>query len=259
MKRVLFLFVFLSFVGGVAGGADAKRSISGVVKCDNGNSSLAQCAGATVVCEKTSAIGVVADFEGKFGLSCPNDEGILVEFVGMDGVKISAAELDKKSTGLSIELKSSATAIEEVVVKGCTVNKEKGIKSATDIDGKCYPTECISPRWELIGKNKNARCKEQKCNTGWEQGEDGTWSCETIKKEENKKTEENSQGYSDAEIKELQEKADDAKANEQLLANRMLGGATMAATGAGGQMLATGLAEKKADADAERQMTAYLQ
>jgi len=64
--------------------------------------------------------------------------------------------------------------------------------------------------------------------------------------------------HSKEELEELQGKVDAAKEKEQSFANRMLSGATMAATGAGGQMLASALAEQNADADAERDMAAYL-
>jgi len=64
--------------------------------------------------------------------------------------------------------------------------------------------------------------------------------------------------HNEAELDELQDKVDAAKAKEQSFANRMLSGATMAATGAGGQMLASALAEQKADKDAEQEMSAYL-
>lgn len=60
-------------------------------------------------------------------------------------------------------------------------------------------------------------------------------------------------------IAEAQKAYDDAKAKEQSTANKMLGGATMAATGIGGMQLAQGLAEKSADAAAESDMAAYLQ
>lgn len=56
----------------------------------------------------------------------------------------------------------------------------------------------------------------------------------------------------------LREKYEAAKAKEQSLANRMLGAAAMGAGGIGGMMLASGLAEQKADKDAEMDMTAYL-
>ena len=56
----------------------------------------------------------------------------------------------------------------------------------------------------------------------------------------------------------LQQEYNAARAREQSLANKILGAATMAATGIGGMQLASGLAEKSADEDAEQAMRAYL-
>ena len=61
-----------------------------------------------------------------------------------------------------------------------------------------------------------------------------------------------------SEIARLQEKYEAAHRNEIRLENRLLGGLTMAATGAGGMMLAMGLAEQRADKQAEDQMRAYV-
>ncbi|MCQ2581924.1 MAG: hypothetical protein MJ170_02995 [Alphaproteobacteria bacterium] len=58
---------------------------------------------------------------------------------------------------------------------------------------------------------------------------------------------------------ELEEKYLAAKNREQSLANRTLGAVTMAATGIGGMELAQGLAEQRADKDAEMDMTAYME
>ena len=57
---------------------------------------------------------------------------------------------------------------------------------------------------------------------------------------------------------ELEAKYNAAREREQSLANRMLGAVAMGMGGIGGMMLASGLAEQSADADAERDMTAYL-
>lgn len=57
---------------------------------------------------------------------------------------------------------------------------------------------------------------------------------------------------------ELQDNYDDVRGNEQSLANRTLGATAMATVGAGGQMTASSLSEQKSDADAERDMAAYL-
>jgi len=64
--------------------------------------------------------------------------------------------------------------------------------------------------------------------------------------------------YSANDIAELKKKAKDAKDIEQSKANKMLGGITMAATGIGGMQLAQGLAEMKADKEADADMDAYL-
>ncbi len=56
----------------------------------------------------------------------------------------------------------------------------------------------------------------------------------------------------------LSEEYNAARSREQSLANRVLGAATMAATGIGGMQLASGLAEQNADTDAEQAMRAYL-
>ena len=61
-----------------------------------------------------------------------------------------------------------------------------------------------------------------------------------------------------AQIAELQENADAMREREQSLANRMVGGASMGAMGIGGMQVASALAEQNADADAERDMAAYL-
>ena len=60
-------------------------------------------------------------------------------------------------------------------------------------------------------------------------------------------------------LQELQQKYNEAKANEQSLANRTLTALTVAATGIGGMELARGLAEQKADKDADMDMTAYIE
>ena len=59
-------------------------------------------------------------------------------------------------------------------------------------------------------------------------------------------------------LEELEEKYTGLKETEQSLENRMLGGLTMAATGIGGMELAQGLAEQKAAAAAEQDMSAYI-
>ena len=62
----------------------------------------------------------------------------------------------------------------------------------------------------------------------------------------------------DKKIMELQKAYSQAKERETSTANRLLSGATMAATGLGGMELARGLAEQNADKDAAADMAAYM-
>ncbi len=66
--------------------------------------------------------------------------------------------------------------------------------------------------------------------------------------------------YADSQEKldELQANVDAMKEKEQSTENKLLGGATMAATGIGGMQAMSALAEKNADEDAETAMRAYL-
>ena len=62
----------------------------------------------------------------------------------------------------------------------------------------------------------------------------------------------------DDKLKEKQEAYEEAKANEQSLANRTLTAVSTAATGIGGMELARGLAEQNADKEADANMAAYI-
>ena len=64
--------------------------------------------------------------------------------------------------------------------------------------------------------------------------------------------------YQRVNILSLQQKVEAARSREQSLANKILSGATMAATGIGGMQLASGLSEQQSDKDAENAMRAYL-
>lgn len=77
-----------------------------------------------------------------------------------------------------------------------------------------------------------------------------------LKEYEDYRKENKSAKHSDT--KELEKSYKEAKADEQSLANRSLTALTTAATGIGGMQLAQGLAEQKADKEAERNMEAYM-
>ena len=66
------------------------------------------------------------------------------------------------------------------------------------------------------------------------------------------------ESYDKSVLDEKTKAYEDAKANEQSLANRTLSATTMAATGLGAMELMQGLAEKNADEDAQKDMAAYI-
>ncbi len=59
-------------------------------------------------------------------------------------------------------------------------------------------------------------------------------------------------------VADAQKKLDEAKANQQSLANRTLTAASIATMGIGGMQLAQGIAEKQADSAADKDMEAYI-
>ncbi len=96
----------------------------------------------------------------------------------------------------------------------CGMNRDSGILKEEYIDGKCYPTECLTPRWELSGTGKRAKCVQQKCEfkhgTGkWEQNGE-TWECKLTACDTAKGWKKNDAG--NACIEMLDECTDDQKA-----------------------------------------------
>lgn len=178
------------------------------------------------------------------------------------------------------------------------LNARKGEKAVgADGETFCKPTECVNNLYELRDgvcvdkyaeeeledctvaeleklhassgeKPIGGECVAMICATGYhfqepekvvcvpddETGTDAEQnSASESAQPQNVKPQDNSKQIADA------EKAYDAAyEKEHSFANRMLGGATMAATGVGGMQLAQGLAEQNADKKAEQDMVAYL-
>ena len=105
--------------------------------------------------------------------------------------------------------------------------------------------------WDSKFKTVNGKrtCVITKCATGYEPNEDGS-DCTPLMVLPEKESQER--------IDELRTVYDEALANESSTANKALGVASMAATGAGGMMLAMGLTEQKADKEAEEKMRGYV-
>ena len=134
----------------------------------------------------------------------------------------------------------------------CTADQLKEIPNATKGQkkkGVCYATECDAG-YEVEKGKCVAILNEENKDTPKENN--------TENKEKTDNTPKLSEEDSKKKIAELQENYDAMKEKEQSTENKLLGAGAMASIGAGGQMIASSLAEQQADAAAELDMTAYL-
>lgn len=146
-------------------------TVSGTVLDENNNAM-----GYVTVAIPGTTKGTTTDANGKFELKdVPSDATIEISYVGYKDQTVSPG------TNLNIKMEVDAIAIDAAVVVGCGGDKANGIKSKERIDGECYPSACVEPRWTLSGTGKRAKCVEQKCTIDNGAGEwtaDGdTWKC----------------------------------------------------------------------------------
>lgn len=131
---------------------------------------------ATVLIDGTTT-GATADLDGNFTLpNVPANASLKIEYVGCTDEILPA----KNNMG-TITL-DCGEQLDEVVVVACAGDKANGIRKKENIEGECYPTECVTPRWELSGTGKNAKCVEQKCQfengTGEWVADGDNWICQ---------------------------------------------------------------------------------
>ncbi|MBO5834008.1 MAG: carboxypeptidase-like regulatory domain-containing protein [Alphaproteobacteria bacterium] len=154
----------------------------------------------------------------------------------------------------------------------CTIKNAKEAYMDCDASGKAYcrvhkcdedngyniaGNQCVADACKpddysnsIYVKRVGGECKIQECKTGYQVNKK-TNKCDALENVLSKKE-------SEERIKELQANEDALKENEQKLENKLLGAAGIAGAGIGGQMLLTGIAQLRADAKAESDMTAYL-
>lgn len=159
--------------------------------------------------------------------------------VSTKGDDCTADAKEKDSNATKGELKNGVCIITE-----CADGYEADRTICAKVTGNCkkLPENATSGRMRVDGEQY---CMVTGCKSGFKVSDDKK-SCVEDKEGQAKK-------------EELQKKYEEAKAKEQSTANKMLGGATMAATGIGGMMIASNLAEQNANKDAEMDMTAYLE
>lgn len=134
----------------------------------------------------------------------------------------------------------------------CRVHECDETNGFTLYGNECIQDACDPKKYPnaLYVKRVGNDCIIQECITGY-----------NVNTKENKcepRDDLLSEEDSEARIKELQENEDAVAENAQTWENKLLGTAGIGGAGAGGQMLASGIAQRVADEAAERDMTAYL-
>ena len=172
----------------------------------------------------------------------PNDDGTAC--IPSEGPCTDAqiAEIEHATQG---ELKNGVCQ-----ATACDAGFEVSDGKCVAISGNCdpMPENAVSAHREWNATAGAEVCIIDKCADGYTRSPD-KMSCAKPKL-----SEEDSQ----KQIAELQKNADEMRKREQSTANKLLGAAGIGAVGIGGMQLASALAEQRADADAERDMTAYL-
>ncbi len=127
LKRIpIFIVVFLSGLTSVF----AQRTVTGTIEGADGSGSIP---GATILIKGTSE-GTISDFDGKFSLSVPGDDAVLViSFVGYETKEV----LVGSQSSIKVSLNLDVTELEEIVVVGYGVQKKKVVTAATvKVDGE---------------------------------------------------------------------------------------------------------------------------
>ena len=178
-------------------------NVSGTVVDEKNNEPLPY---ANIAILDNPSKGTSTDENGNFTLSdVPLDKKLKILYVGYETKEIFP------SRNITIKMTPTSTTLSEFKVIECGPDTKNGIKAKQRIDGECYPSECVEPRWKLSGTDKEAQCVERKCNikngTGEWTADGDTWKCTVKSCDKNYK--ENSDKTECAEI--LKECTDDQK------------------------------------------------
>lgn len=215
------------------------------------------------------------------GTSCEDQVGKECNLTGTPNVKNAEYEWENNELVCKIKkcddgylLNDAGTACEKsegpcsdaqvAAIENATAGElKKGICYATECkggfevsDGKCIgisgncasmPENATAAHREWDSTSNKEICIVDSCTDNYMPSSDGLSCVSTLSAED-----------AAAKVAELQKNADETKAKEQSLANRLLGGVSIGATGIGGMQLASAMAEQRADTAAEQDMSAYL-
>lgn len=156
-------------------------------------------------------------------------------------------ECDKKPEGAKTAYMDCRGNEEYCHIAECDTGKGYNLAGNQCIQDACNTTEYANA---LYVKRVDGKCIVQECETGYR-----------VDESENKcvpRDDMLSEEKSQERIKALEANEKAVAENAQTWENKLLGAAGIGGAGAGGQMLAEGLAQKTADEAAERDMTAYM-
>jgi hypothetical protein len=117
MKKKVLQMLLLGMFAFLSSNAIAQFKVSGVVKGSDGD----VLPGATVLV-KGSTNGVLTDMDGKYSITPPDAQSVLVfSFVGMQSQEVP---VNGKSV-IDVTLESTSIGVDEVVVTALGISKEK--------------------------------------------------------------------------------------------------------------------------------------
>ncbi|MBQ6736587.1 MAG: carboxypeptidase-like regulatory domain-containing protein [Alphaproteobacteria bacterium] len=177
--------------------------------------------------------GTMTDAEGKFTLTNLNaDDNIQFSFVGFGAKKFSVAELQNNP---NVQLKATAEELNEVTISPCADGENFIPETGECVKTPAEPETPIEP--------KQPKPKEPVID---ETAQEVTAPKPTVAELEEK-------------LKAAQKELDAARDAENSWANRGVTAASSAMTGLGGMAAASAIAEQRADAEAEKEMRAYIE
>ncbi len=159
---------------------------------------------------------------------------------------IEKTKLDTKQAGIDGKEGAGGKCVVAKCKKNYVPNDSKS--GCEQSGGPCPEADIKKVPHAMAGELKKGQCIITECAHGYHPSDDGT-SCQQA---------ELSEADSKQKVEDLEKNAQAMKDKEQSTANKLLGAASIGATGIGGMNLMEGMAQQNADDAAEEDMKAYL-
>ena len=177
--------------------------------------------------------GVAANDDGQYTINgLRADSKLKFSSIGFESVEKTVAELQESP---KVVLKSISTELEEVTISPCNDGETWNDKTKQCVPVEQAPAELVDKIAEFVQPGLTEK-----------QPKSSTPVSDEKKSEQDK-------------LKSAQDALAAAREKENSWANRGVTAASSAMTGLGGMQLAEGIAEQRADAEAEKEMRAYIE